>query len=387
MVTEPNTLLQSAHQDGVASAIQAAVVGPGLRWEAQLGACWPGGPEVVAETRFDLASVTKAAATTLVGLVLAGRGALDLDAPLGRFTGRAHHQAVPLRAMFGHRSGLRAWSPLFAAAREHPGCRGLYPGQTGGVDRALARALTVEAALAVPPEAPVNDARVYSDLNFILLGELLGQLAGQRLDAAFEALVAGPLGLAHTGFCPIGEGEPPEAPLTGVWRPREPAPGQEGLYAVPPQAPTLRPGEVDDDNAWAMGGVAGHAGLFGTAADLARLGQLLLEELGGAGRLAPAPVVAEWLSVDAPELLPRRSLGFDRPSGPGSTAGPRLGVGPRGGVGHLGFVGAGWWIDLDRGLSCALLTNRTFPTRANTLGIRALRPAFFDACVDLVESR
>ena len=95
----------------------------------------------------------------------------------------------------------------------------------------------------------------------------------------------------------------------------------------------------------------------------------------------------EWLCVDAPELFPRRSLGFDRPSGPGSTAGPRLGVGPRGGVGHLGFVGAGWWIDLDRGLSCALLTNRTFPTRANTLGIRALRPAFFDACVDLVESR
>lgn len=386
-MTDPEPLLQRALDEGVASAVQAAALGPGVSWAAAGGVCWPGGPAVTAETRFDLASVTKAAATTLVGLVLAGRGALDLDAPLGRFTGRAHHEAVPLRAMFGHRSGLRAWSPLFSAAREHPGCRGLYPGQSGGVDRALARALTVEAALAVPPESPVNDARVYSDLNFILLGEVLAQLAGQRLDRAFQSLVAEPLGLTLTSFCPIGEGPPPDAPVTGVWRPREPAPGQEGLYAVPPQAPTFRPGEVDDDNAWAMGGVAGHAGLFGAAQELARLGQGLLEDLEGAGHLAPAEVVAEWLAVDEPALRPHRSLGFDRPSGPGSTAGPRLGVGPRGGVGHLGFVGAGWWIDLDRRLSCALLTNRTFPTRANTLGIRALRPAFFDACVDLVESR
>lgn len=383
----PAQLLEQALAAGLCTAAQLVVLHRGQPLvEAALGALWPGGPPVGPRTRFDVASVTKVLATTAAAMALVAEGRLELDAPLDGALPCPALAGQTARTLLGHRSGLGAWSPGFERARRDPDCAGLWPEGAGlGTDRARARALTLEGALAAPPQAEPG-ARVYSDLNFILLGELLAQRAGQPLDTLCAERVWGPLGLHDTGYVRLGVDAPPLAPVTGVWRPREPAPGQEGLYTVAPQAPRWAPGEVDDDNAWGLGGVAGHAGVFSTAADLARFGQALVAGLEHAAGWVPPVVIQGFVRPDLPTLRPVRALGFDRPEPPGSSAGPRFGqAGPWGAVGHLGFTGTSLWVDIDRQLVVALLTNRTFPTRANTLGIRRLRPAVHEAALDLLE--
>ncbi len=135
---------------------------------------------------------------------------------------------------------------------------------------------------------------------------------------------------------------------------------------------------MDDDNAYALGGCAGHAGLFSTAHDVALGGWRILEEIEGADAIGASVVLADF-------VRPPRAMGFDVPTGPVPSCGPRFGQGgPRGAIGHLGFTGCSLWIDLDRRLSVALLTNRVFPTRQNVDGIKALRPAFHEAVLDVL---
>jgi len=153
-------------------------------------------------------------------------------------------------------------------------------------------------------------------------------------------------------------------------RPRPPAPGQEGLWEIAAQASAK--GEVDDDNAWALDGVSGHAGLFATAADVASFGQAVLE--GRVGR-------SDRFGRDSTPAS-TRARGFDTPSAAGASCGPRFGrAGPRGAIGHTGFTGTSLWIDLDRALVVALLTNRVALGRAN-MKIREFRPRFHDAVLD-----
>jgi CubicO group peptidase (beta-lactamase class C family) len=135
-------------------------------------------------------------------------------------------------------------------------------------------------------------------------------------------------------------------------------------------------GEVNDDNAWAMGGVAGHAGLFSTARDVAALGSAWLDALRRRPGLLDPGVAAEFARRDrAPGGT--RALGWDTPSPEGSSLGTRLGRGPGGAIGHLGFTGTSLWIDPDAEVVAALLTNRCHPSRENER-IRAFRPRFHD---------
>jgi CubicO group peptidase (beta-lactamase class C family) len=143
---------------------------------------------------------------------------------------------------------------------------------------------------------------------------------------------------------------------------------------------------VDDDNAWVLDGVAGHAGLFGSARDVAAFGQAVLDDVAGAGRLAPAARWAQALARDAGTPGSTRALGFDtrHPGDPatGSSAGTRLGMEPPGAVGHTGFTGASLWIDRPRRLVVSLCTNRTGGPRGRAAtGITAFRPCFHDAVV------
>ncbi len=318
-----------------------------------------------ARALFDVASVTKVVATTAALARLIADGALSLDAPVAHALpafGAAGKADVTVRALLGHRSGLPAWDTFFA--------------------RYSSREEVLDAVFATPL-AHAPGTRVYSDLGFLALGALVEAVGGDRLDRACRALVWEPLGLtSDLGFLARGERHPwaeGRAILpTGRTRPREPAPGQESLYTVPPQTPREVPGEVDDDNAWVMGGVAGHAGVFATADAIARFGRALYEEAEGADRLGIGELLRDELLRRDPADGPPRALGFDVPTGPASSVGPRFGRGPRGAVGHLGFTGASLWIDLDRGLSVALLTNRTLEGRHRTAGIRALRPAVHD---------
>jgi CubicO group peptidase (beta-lactamase class C family) len=215
---------------------------------------------------------------------------------------------------------------------------------------------------------------VYSDIGFILLGHLLEELGKARLDTLFFKYIATELNLT-AGFRSLSPAPPmpPEMAPTGVKRPRDPAPGQEGMWEVAQVYSGL--GEVDDDNAWAMGGVAGHAGLFGTALDVAVFGQAVLE-----GRFAP-PNGRPW-EVDPETAGSTRALGFEVPGLDLPSCGMRFGrAGPKGAIGHTGFTGVSLWIDFDRKLVVSLCTNRVALGRLN-LKIRGFRPEFHEAVLD-----
>jgi CubicO group peptidase (beta-lactamase class C family) len=340
-----------------------------------------------ARTVFDLASLTKPLATATVFLTLWRDGALDPRTPVHRVRpdAAAGRHGATLGDLLAHRAGLPAFVPFFAPVlRASPAL--LAPGCPPAL-RGAARAEVAAAALAVLPGAAPGAAAVYGDVAPIVLGELLAAVAGAPLDVLFAERVAAPLGVGAR-FHRLSAGIVPSADVapTGRMRPREPAPGQEGLWDGLPSAPS-RPGEVDDDNAWAMDGVAGHAGLFGTAADVAALGQAVLADWAGAGRLAPRACWAAALGRDAETPGSTRALGFDTRV-PGDAAGPRsagrlLGDRTPGAVGHTGFTGTSLWIDLGRRLVVALCTNRTAGPRGRAdVRIQDFRPRFHDAAVE-----
>jgi CubicO group peptidase (beta-lactamase class C family) len=377
-----STLLDHAVADGTTPAAQVVVLHDGqVRHSSAHGHVAPFGTATSAHTRFDLASVTKVAATTAAAAVLVQRGLLDLDAPIGRVLPAVAWRDRTARELLGHRGGLVPWQPWFDAARKDPRCAPLWTGGAG--DRALARKLTLAAAWQTP--AGPRGVRAYSDLGFLALGELISALVGEPLDGFVlrEVFHRAGTGLRYRR---VGADAPdPTIATTGACRPRPPAPGQQGAFDPDPHTTSTLGGEVDDDNAWAVGGVAGHAGLFGTATDLATLGEVIRRDLDGASTLARADVWRELVAVDAPDVTPVRSLGFDRPSAVGSSVGDRFGRGPRGAIGHLGFTGCSLWIDLDHALVVALVTNRTALGRENVAGIRALRPAVHTAATSLTQ--
>ncbi|MGV3625811.1 MAG: serine hydrolase domain-containing protein [Archangium sp.] len=290
---------------------------------------------------FDIASVTKVMSTTALVLDLR----LSVDEPVQRWLPEATIDATLADLLF-HRSGLPAFIPFFSQPGVNPR------------DGAIAT-----------PRAHERKA-VYSDLGFIQLGAVLEAASGLALDTLFAQRIAAPLGLTSgyrrlSACLPL----PAEFAATGSTRPREPAPGQEGMWNMACVPTGLA--EVDDDNAWAMDGVSGHAGLFSTARDVARFGQAMLD-----GRWRTS-----W-RADASTPGSTRAFGFDTPSAEGASCGPRSGKkGPRGAIGHLGFTGTSLWIDLDRRLVVAFLTNRVALGRAN-IRIREYRPLVHDAVLD-----
>ncbi|HEY8430161.1 MAG TPA: serine hydrolase domain-containing protein [Sandaracinaceae bacterium] len=339
---------------------------------------------------FDVASVTKIATTMVIAREVAD-GALELDAPaarwLGAFAARGKGQ-VTVRELLGHRSGLPAWAPLFVEVMRDPRTASLFA--QGAADRgawSIARELVLSRVFDAPLER--SGRRVYSDLGFLALGALAEKTSSAGLDALARDAIFAPLGLADDlGFADLSRAsswlDDRHVLPTGRTRPREPAPGQEALVPPPASSEDV-PGRVDDDNAFAMGGVAGHAGLFGTARGIATLGACILDELEDRGPLGLGEVLRAFVALD-PADGPPRGLGFDRPAPEASSAGALLGrAGPRGAIGHLGFTGCSLWVDLDRRLSVALLTNRTYPGRRSVEPIRALRPAFHDALCRAVD--
>ena len=357
-----DALLSRGVADGVFPLARAEVWLDGTR-------VWHGGngPE---DTVFDVASLTKVMCTTALCLELHRAGRLPLDTPVNRFFPGSSLVATLFDLLF-HRSGLPAFLPFFTdVLRAHPE---LHAAECPAATRAQVRHEVLDRVAKAPATQAVGAQAVYSDLGFLLLGSALEQTMSVALDSLFSELIARPLGLS-AGFRRISAKLPLPASFadTGTTRPREPAPGQEGLWTIDSR-PTNR-GEVDDDNAWVLDGVAGHAGLFATASDAAQFGQVVLD----GERLAP-PIA--W-AVDTLTPGSTRALGFDTPSAGGASCGPRFGQrGPRGAIGHTGFTGTSLWIDLDRRLVVALLSNRVALGRSN-LKIHDFRPRFHDAVLD-----
>ena len=305
-------------------------------------------PVVQPDTIFDLASVTKVVATTAVAMLLHERGQLPLDIPLGHFlpdfVARAprHQQAtregVTLLMLLAHSSGLPAYEKLFEVA--------------GSRDELVRAALTTR--LVAAPGARAE----YSDVGFILLGEVLARQAGVALDLFARQEIFIPLGMTHTRFNP-----PPE------WKPGIPPTEDDRTFRK-----RVIQGEVNDENASVMGGTAGHAGVFAPAIDIARFAECMLR--GGATILKPETVQLFTRLAESPAGS-SRALGWDTPSPPASS-GTHFSAGS---FGHLGFTGASLWIDPARQLSVTLLTNRTWPNRMSQ-AIRQVRPLVHDAIVE-----
>jgi CubicO group peptidase (beta-lactamase class C family) len=380
--------LEEGHRDGVAPALSAAVLHRGALVHASCHGEIPAPrPRPLREDDlFDVASLTKVMATATLAAQLAGEGALRLDAPVAESLpafASAGKERVTARHLLAHSAGLAAWRPWFTRAAKDPvaGTAFLPPSVRppfAALRRAFARGkeLVQEAVLAEPLEAPPGTRPLYSDAGFLALGFLLEALLGERLARAAERRVFEPLGLAST-FYP--DGLDPERALARA----------AGRAFVPTEAcehrQEVNQGAVNDDNAWAMGGGAGHAGIFSTALEVAALGQAWLDALHGRTSVVPAAAARDFARRDvAPGTT--RALGWDTRSAEGSSLGARLGRGARGALGHLGFTGTSLWMDLDAEVVVALLTNRVYPTRENER-IRAFRPRFHDAVAEALGIR
>jgi serine-type D-Ala-D-Ala carboxypeptidase len=297
---------------------------------------------------FDLASLTKPVAAATVAMRLVEHRALSIDDPVGDYEARwcgGDTAAITIRHLLEHASGLPAWVPLW---RE----------QTG-------RDAVVAAALATPLSYEPGSRSVYSDLGFIVLGAVLERAGGAALDRLFGEATA-----AWTGV--DDEADPlvfnPRADLKARVAPTRFAESRDRLLI----------GEVDDDNAAAMGGVAGHAGLFGTAAAVGAFARMVLRALSGDRGAEKALAGRGTLEVFvAPSAVPgsSRALGWDCMRAT-SSCGSRMSASA---FGHTGFTGTSLWIDPARDFYAVLLANRVHPDAAPNDDMQDVRRAFHDA--------
>ena len=309
----------------------------------------PESPRIETDSVFDMASVSKAIATTSMAMLLCQRGELDLDEPLAErlpeFLESASEAAslvglrstITPRMLLAHSSGLPAYLPLYKTC-------------------STATQL-LEACLRVTLEARPGTQAVYSDIGFILLGHLLEKIAGERLDSFCQRELFAPLGMSSTLYCPPAELR----------------------TSIPPTSDKdnfrgrILQGEVHDGNCWRLGGISGHAGLFSNVADSLRLADCLLNE--GNNIFHPETIS----NFTTRQQIPPSSgwaLGWDTPTAPSSSGtlfSPHS-------IGHLGYTGTSLWIDLEKQVAVVLLTNRTYPgdDAAASQAMKDVRPRFHD---------
>jgi CubicO group peptidase (beta-lactamase class C family) len=291
-------------------------------------------------TVWDLASLTKVIGTTSAMLQLVGSGRVALDTPVVRYLPEWRApgaERVTVRHLLTHAAGLPAWRALYKEAGD--------------------RSEAVRQVFATSPDTLPGMRMVYSDLGFILLGQLVERVSTESLDAYDVRHVFAPLGMQETRYLPPASWRARTAPTeVDPWRNRH-----------------LR-GEVHDENAAMLGGVSGHAGLFSTAHDLARFARMYLNGgvLDGV-RVFDSSTVATFTRAQQPALS-HRALGWETPNTRNS-AGSQLSPSA---FGHTGFTGTSIWMDPERDLFVLLLTNRVNPTRQST-GIGGIRTALADA--------
>ncbi|HEY6904533.1 MAG TPA: serine hydrolase, partial [Candidatus Acidoferrales bacterium] len=348
------TLLDRAVADG---AFPGAVLAVG--WNGQVAMRAFGklaqdskAKRVTEHSIYDVASLTKPIVTTTAVMMLAEQGRVDLDAPVEDYLpdfakavksdpDPAWRAQATVRMLLLHNSGLPAHRDFYLEAK--------------GREAILARALA-EPLLRAP-----GKQIEYSDLGFILLGEIIARLTGEPLDVFATREIFQPLGMDRSMFNPASRLRPEIAPteIDAAYRER------------------LVWGEVHDENAWAMGGIAGHAGLFSTAGDVAIFAQMILNGgIYGHKRILNRATIEQFTS----KITLGNSAGatgWDVPT-ESSSSGRYFSSKS---FGHMGFTGTTLWIDPEKNLFVVFLTNRVHPTRANQQ-IREVRPAVHDAVIE-----
>ena len=301
----------------------------------------PSAPAMTLDTLFDLASLTKVIVTTTMAMMMVDEGRLDLDRPVReyfpKFTGGGKDK-VTVRHLLTHSSGVDWWAPLYKDAHSLP--------------EYLNRIIPME--LKYEP----GTKSVYTDLGVLMLGDILERVSGSDLDTFAKTRLFEPMKMRDTGYRPPESLKARIAPteIDNEWRKR------------------LVWGEVHDENAAGLGGVAPHAGLFGAAEDLARFATMLLN--GGVFEnrryISPSTVAQFTARANVPDSS--RALGWDTPSA-NSSAGTLM---SKAAFGHTGFTGTSMWMDPETKTFVVILTNRVHPTRENNQ-IREARPAIADA--------
>ncbi|HEX6065753.1 MAG TPA: serine hydrolase, partial [Longimicrobiales bacterium] len=324
----------------------------------------PGFGNVNDSSIYDLASLTKVVATTTAAMMLIEDGRISLDAPLSRYLSELlkypDKQHITVRNVLLHNAGFRAFAPLWRNAR--------------GRDEYL------RAILDLPLEYPTGAGTLYSDFGPILLGLAMERVTGQPLDELVRNRLFRPLGMRETLYNPLAQ---------SIARGTAGA-ADEASHLLARIAPTEidtlfrrqhMHGRVHDENAFALGGVAGHAGLFASARDLARFAQMLLNGGYFGGRRLLSPETVE-LFTRRQSSASSRALGWDTPA-ENSSAGDYF---SERAFGHTGFTGTSMWLDPERDLFVILLTNRVNPTRENQKHVplrRALSDAVNQAITDM----
>lgn len=310
--------------------------------------------KVTPDTLYDIASLTKVVVTTTLAMILYERGLLDLESPIFRYVPEFHGEGkdqVLVKDLLVHSGGLLWWTDLFRK----------FEGKTPEESKRGYLSTIYELPLDYPPRSKM----VYSDLGILLLGEILERVTGKDLEDLAKEEVLDPLGMNDAMYRP-------SASLRSRIAPTE----------IDPWRGRLVHGEVHDENAFGLGGVAPHAGLFSTARSLGAFAQMMLNggAYGGRRLLKPETIA---LFTRRANLVPgsSRALGWDTPSEP-SSAGALFSASS---YGHTGFTGTSLWIDPERELFAILLTNRVHPTRDNPK-ITELRPAFHDAVIEAMKN-
>ena len=299
-------------------------------------------PAVTVETLFDLASLTKVLCTTLLWMVRESRDPGRIDRPLGRWfpevpPDKAH---ITPRLLLAHASGLPTWMPYY-----------LFAGPNLDMRRFLLGKILSE-----PLVYKSTEASIYSDLGFVLLGFAVERETGLRMDHAAVQELFVPLGVQNE----LMFGPATSARATALTRPGDPG------------------GLVHDLNSRALGGVAGHAGLFGTARGVARVASAIMAGARGRAGFFDSATAAMFCRRAGLVSGSTRALGFDTPSSTDSASGRHLSPAS---VGHTGFTGTSLWMDLEREVTVVLLTNRVYAGEAD-MRIKAFRPAFHDTVME-----
>lgn len=302
---------------------------------------------------YDLASVTKVMATTTSIMKLVDEGEISLDDPVAKYIeefNNGNKRQITIRHLLLHTSGLPAFR--------------IY------VDVFTTRHEIIQAVRDEPLINGVGSRYVYSDLGFILLAEIIEQVSGKRIDQFTREVLFGPIEMNYTWFNPDLN-------------------GPEIYERIPPTEidPVYRRGlvhrKVNDERAYYMGGIAGHAGLFSNANDIAKYAFMLLNGGNYGGQQLISPETIEYF-IGERSSLNHRGLGFDRKNNDarvitaGTLSGDRT-------FGHTGFTGTSLWVDPERDLAVILLTNRTYPTRQYGTQISRIRSKIADAVIESIK--
>lgn len=309
--------------------------------------------KVYQKTWFDVASLTKALATTTLAMLFYQEGKLKLEDPISKYFTRWKKETyayVTIKHLLQHTSGLPSYEAYYES---------LFPIYFEDQNLEEVRKILLSKILSARLEWEPGKVKLYSDLGFILLGFILEKIGGAPLDELFAKKVAKPLGLDQSFFIRLSK-KSKKILRTDYASTRKCILRRKVLAA-----------EVDDEHAWLLDGVAGHAGLFSTLKDLTTYCQEILQVDAGK---------SEWMSQKTFRTFvnPRPSLGWDNPAAEFSQAGDFF---SKDSIGHLGFTGTSIWIDLHRAFFVVLLTNRVHPI-AHHEGIKSFRPLIHNLLIN-----